>query len=383
MSELAATAACRLCGALELTPFLRLDNSPANISFMLRADQFHRDKPISLEILHCAACGFVQIRPGFGESFYQDYLMTTTHSPQMQEYQEEQAAHFVKRFGLQGRRVVEVGCGDGNYLQHLKNAGAEPYGIEPSERFRKVAIPRGFVVHGGYVGRGQVIPGARYDAFATRQVLEHVPDVNDFLLGIRQSLRPGAVGLIEVPSLEQTMEGIRFYDFFADHVNYFSARTLRFAAERNGFDVLEVTRGMNGEYNVALVRMDPQYDYRAFHVSVDLVLQDLRQFMAACRQAGQRVAIWGAGGKGVASAAVAQIKDVAYVIDSDPYKHGLHTPVCHIPIVPPSHLRTCPVDAIILTALAYKAEILRELREHLQFTGVIAVLGTRLEVLNT
>ena len=120
----------------------------------------------------------------------------------------------------------------------------------------------------------------------------------------------------------------------------------------------------------------------AFHVSVDLVLQDLRQFMASCRQAGQRVAIWGAGGKGVASMAVAQIKDVAYVIDSDPYKHGLYTPVCHIPIVPPSHLRTDPVDAIILTALAYKAEILRELREHLQFTGVIAVLGTRLEVLN-
>ena len=136
MRELAATNGCRLCGALGLVPFLRLDNSPANISFMLRADQLNSDKPISLEILHCAECGFVQIRPEFGESFYQDYLMTTTHSPQMQEYQKGQAAHFVKRFNLQGRRVVEVGCGDGNYLHHLNNAGAEPCGIEPSERFR-------------------------------------------------------------------------------------------------------------------------------------------------------------------------------------------------------------------------------------------------------
>ncbi len=383
MSEIASTSACRLCGAINLIPFLRLDNSPANISFMLRADQFHRDHPINLEILHCEECGFVQIRPEFGELFYQDYLMATTHSPQMQQYQELQAAQFVQRFRLEGRRIVEVGCGDGNYLQHLRNAGAEPCGIEPSERFRKEAIPRGFPVYGGYVGRGLVIPGAPYDAFATRQVLEHVPEVNDFLLGIRQSLSAGAVGLIEVPSLEQTMEGIRFYDFFADHVNYFSARTLRFAAERNGFEVLEVARGMNGEYNVALVRVDPQFAYGAFHADVDLVLQDLRAFMASCRQAAKRVAIWGAGGKGVASVALAQLKDVAYVIDSDSHNHGLYTPVCHFPIVPPSHLQTEPVDAIILTALAYKSEILRELRERLMFEGVIAVLGKRLEVLST
>lgn len=373
--------ACRLCGAANPAPFLRLDHSPANISFMLRPDQFERDKPISLEILHCRECGFVQIQPQFTEDFYHDYLMTVSHSPQMQQYQAGQAEDLVNRFGLRGKRVVEVGCGDGNYLQHLQNAGADVCGNEPSKRFREAALARGFTVHEGYVGRQTPVPNGPYDGFATRQVMEHVPDVNDFLLGIRASLVPGAVGLIEIPSLEQTMSGVRFYDFFSDHLNYFSARTLRFACERNGFEVLETTRGMNGEYNVAIVRADPQFEYAGFRASVDRVLGDLSAFMKRCHAAGQRVAVWGAGGKGVASMAVAELSGVAYVIDSDPHKQGLHTPVCHFPIVPPSHLEQEPVDAIILTAIAYRSEILRDLRERLQFKGPIAVLSTRLEVL--
>ena len=177
------------------------------------------------------------------------------------------------------------------------------------------------------------------------------------------------------------MSGVRFYDFFSDHLNYFSARTLRFACERNGFEVLETTRGMNGEYNVAIVRADPQFEYAGFRASVDQVLGDLSAFMERCHAAGHRVAVWGAGGKGVASMAVAGLSGVAYVIDSDPHKQGLHTPVCHFPIVPPSHLEKEPVDAIILTAIAYRSEILRDLRERLQFKGPIAVLSTRLEVL--
>ena len=381
MKALAQSARCRLCGSAERVRFLQLDHSPANVSSLLRAEQFHLDTPIDLEVFHCVDCGFVQVDPHFTEAFYQDYLMTVSHSPQMQQYQQAQARDFILRSGLSGKRVIEVGCGDGNYLEHLKAAGAHGFGIEPSAPFRKLALARGFTVHEGYVGRGRPIPGAPYDGFATRQVLEHVPDIHDFLLGIRQSLRPGAAGLVEVPSLEQAMEGVRFYDFFSDHLNYFSARTLRVALERNGFEVVEVSRGMNGEFNVALVRVDPQFDFAGFSAEVDLVLSELRAFMASCRRAGKRVAVWGAGGKGLASMAVAQLRDVAYVIDSDPHKQGLFTPIGHFPVVPPDRLLSEPVDALILTALAYKQEILQELQVRLKFGGTIAVLGTRLELI--
>lgn len=382
VNEPARPKGCRLCGSMRQICFLRLKNSPANISFLLRPEQFDQDAPVDLEVWLCQECGFVQVNPIFTPEFYKEYLMTASHSSQMQHFQQAQARNFVQRFRLQGKRIIEIGCGDGNYLQCLQSAGALVAGIEPSARFRAVALKRGCTVHAGYVGQGVSIPGAPYDAFVTRQVLEHVPDVVDFLLGIRESLQPDAVGLVEVPSLEQALDGIRFYDFFADHLNYFSAHTLRLALERTGYEVIDISRGMTGEYHVAQVRVHSQQALLGFRTSVDEVLDDLRKFMATCRRNNKRVAVWGAGGKGVSLMAIAQLKDVAYVIDSDPYKHKLFTPITHFLVVPPIHLLKEPVDVIILTALAYKNEILQELRQQLKFRGTVVALGTRLEVLN-
>jgi SAM-dependent methyltransferase len=373
--------ACRLCGQPDREPFLSLPHSPANISRLLRPEDFERDRPVDLQIWRCRACGFVQLDPTFAESFYDDYLMTVSHSPLMQRYQREQAMDFVERHGLRGRRVVEVGCGDGNYLEHLRAAGAEVTGNEPSARFRELAEARGFEVHAGYVHRHAPVPGGPYDGFATRQVLEHVPDPREFLLGIRASLKPDGVGLVEVPSLEQALAGHRFYDFFADHLNYFSLPTLRLALEMSGFQVLETSRGMNGEFNVAIVRVAEALGFTDFDAKLQDLLGALRSWVEGHQKSGRRVAVWGAGGKGLSSMAVARLQGIAYVIDSDPHKQGRFTPVGHFPIVPPERLREDPVDAVVLTALAYRDEIVADLRGRLGFRGPIAAMGTRLETL--
>jgi hypothetical protein len=212
-------------------------------------------------------------------------------------------------------------------------------------------------------------------------VLEHVPDPHVFLRGIRRLLRPGGVGLIEVPCLEQALRGGRFYDFFPDHLNYFSARTLRFALERNGFEVLRLQEAMNGEYLEAWVRVATPPNFPLLQATVRQIAADLHTFLVAQKAAGHRVAVWGAGGKGLAVLAVTGIADVAYVVDSDPHKQGFYTPVSHLPIVPPNQLQTEPVDAIILTAIAYRDEILHTLRTTWGFRGPVAVLGPRLEIL--
>lgn len=384
---------CRLCGAEALSVALRLPNSPANISRLLRDDELTRDAPIDLDVYACAACGFVQLTQALEDAFYEDYLMTVTHSPQMRAYQQAQARAFVARHRLEGQRVIEVGCGDGHYLQCLTDAGARGIGQEPSARFRALVEQRGFRCFGGYVTARSPAPDGPYDAFATRQVLEHVPDPIDFLAGLGGSVRADGVGLIEVPSLEQAIEHGRFYDFFADHLNYFSSETLRLACRRAGLDVEHVERGMHGEYLVAHVRPGRPANAsppRGLPTAGDALISvrqaladvgdDLRRFVADARASGQRVAAWGAGGKGLTTLAVAGIRDIAYVVDSDPHKHGRRTPVTHVPIVPPETLRTAPVDALILTALAYRDEILRQLRE-LGFAGRVAVLGRRLELL--
>jgi hypothetical protein len=179
--------------------------------------------------------------------------------------------------------------------------------------------------------------------------------------------------------LEKAVELGRFYDFFPDHLNYFSALTLRHVLHRNGFEVIDVFPGMQGEYNIALVKKASTPDLLTLARAKDSTIRALDKFLIDQRSQGRRVAAWGAGGKGNTLLAVARAHDVAYVIDSDLGKHGRFTPVSHIPIVPPKTLLSEPVDAIILTALAYRDEILRQLRGELGFPGEVAVLGEDLQ----
>ena len=372
---------CYLCGSNRFCKCLTLEHAPRNIQRLLTSNQLATDSAITLVVYQCQECGLVQLPQTLEAEYYDDYLMTVSHSPQMRAFQRSQAIDFVSRFDLAGKRVIEVGCGDGNYLQYLREAGATVCGIEPSRAFRQMAQMRNFQVLEGFVSRQRPIPNAPYDAFVMRQVLEHVPDPNDFLQGIRQALNPAGVGLVEVPSLEQALEGGRFYDFFCDHLSYFSSVTLRHALERNGFEVLEISRGMNGEYNVALVRKAPEYDFVAMQRILDAVAADLRAYVEGCNRQGRRIAVWGAGGKGITVLAVARLRGIAYMVDSDPNKQGRFTPVSHLPIFAPEALLSDPVDVIIVTALAYRDEILAQLRETLGFKGTIVVLGPRIQVL--
>ena len=340
------------------------------------------DRPVRVEVRECAGCGLVQLDEPPADGYYDDYLMTVSHSPQMRAFQRAQAKRLVERFGLAGKRVLEVGCGDGNYLSILGEIGVAATGLEPSARFRAAAEQRtGLPVLAGYVAGGRPVAGAPYDGFVTREVLEHVPDPNDFLASIRASLTRDGVGLVEVPSLEQALDRGRFFDFFPDHVNYWSAGTLARALERNGFLVHEVTRGMGGEYLEAWVAVDAGRRLADVAASAGRAVDELRSLVARCASEGREVAVWGAGAKGLATLALAGGDGYRYVIDADPHKQGGYTPVSHLPVVPPERLREEPVDVVVLTSLAYRDEVVRFLRGELAFGGTIAVLGPSLELL--
>jgi SAM-dependent methyltransferase len=371
---------CRICGQSSLSVVMSVPHVPRNISRLFRFDDLHLDRSINLDILGCGRCGFVQIEPLLEDAYYDDYLMTATHSRQMQEYQARQARDFVRRFSLIGKSVKEMGCGDGSYLDHLRDAGVVVSGIEPSTRFRELAVERGYDVESGYVSAQRQLEGGPYDGFVTRQVLEHVPDIHGFLTGIRLNLKPGAVGLIEVPSLEKAMSDRRFYDFFPDHVNYFSLRTLRLALEINGFDVVDLQHDMFDEYNVALVMVADHPSLDQVGATVNSLGKELREFIARYQAQGKKVAMWGAGGKGLSVMAAAGIQDLDLLVDSDPHKQGRFTPVSHLKVEAPSILANGEFAAVVITAMAYRNEIERTLRDGYRFQGDIAVLGHHLEL---
>jgi SAM-dependent methyltransferase len=374
--------ACRLCWSSNIAPALRLDRMPHNIQRLLRENELETDSPVQVEVFQCDACTFVQLQARLEEDYYDDYLMTASHSAQMQAYQADQARDFVSRFGLKNKVVMEAGCGDGNFLSHLADAGARAVGVEPSKTYRQLALPRGFPVEDGYVAADRGLSGAPFDGFVSRQVLEHVPFIHDYLQGIRRNVKPGAFGLVEVPSLEKALQDRRFYDFFPDHLNYFSHRTLRVALEMNGFDVLNVEFGMFAEYNVAIVRNPERLSLKTVQDTADTLSREIESFIETRKARGETVAIWGAGGKGLSVMAAADVSGVDLLIDSDPNKQELFTPLSHLKVQSPEILRETRVDAIILTAMAYRNEIVDLLRDEYGYQGTIALLGHHLETVS-
>lgn len=371
---------CRLCGHSLLQTVLTLNNAPRNVQRLFRPEQLHLDRSVELIVLCCERCNLVQVDPLLEDAYYDDYMMLATHSPQVQQYQQRQSHDFVRDFNLIGKAVKEIGCGDGSYLDHLRNAGCKTSGVEPSARSREIALSRGHSVESGYVDGTRRLVDGPYDGFVTRQVLEHVPDINGFLTGIRLNLTSGAVGLVEVPSLEKALQDRRFYDFFPDHVNYFSFRTLRLALELNGFEVIEIRHDMFDEYIVAYVRSCLPLSFEYLVKTVKTLSEEVHAFIQRYRKRNQKVAIWGAGGKGLSVLAAAGISDIDLLVDADPNKLGLITPVSHLKVESPSALRHAGISAVLITAMAYRKEIVKTLVGDLDFNGDIAVLGHHIEL---
>jgi SAM-dependent methyltransferase len=373
---------CRLCGSANLVSALLFERMPRNIQRLLTQEELTADRPIRVEVFRCDICSFVQLQAQLEEDYYDDYLMTASHSAQMQAYQAEQARDFVSRFDLRNKVVMEAGCGDGNFLSHLASAGARVVGVEPSKTYRRLASPRGFPIEDGYIGATRDVRGAPFDGFVSRQVLEHVPLIHDYLQGIRRSLRAGAFGLVEVPSLEKALADRRFYDFFPDHLNYFSLSTLRLALEMNGFDVLELEFGMFDEYNVAIVKNPGTVSLEGIQDATDTLSREIESFIRARKALGETIAIWGAGGKGLSVMSAADVSGVDLLIDSDPNKQGFYAPLSHLKVQSPELLREMKVDAIIVTAMAYRNEILRALKSEFGYEGNVVLLGHHLEIVS-
>lgn len=377
---------CRLCREfLPTVPFLKLDNIPQSVQGLPGRESLDADRGVSLEAYQCGVCGLVQLTTE-PIVYYEGITSVTASSPTMLAHRSSQAREFVSRFQLKGKKALEVGCGDGHFLQILREEGVEAFGIEPSRKALLLARQKGLSVVEGYLSKGTEIPGQPFDAFVNFHVLEHVPDPNEFLNAIAGVLRQGAFGLVEVPSFEQILEYRRFYDFLLDHLSYFSQDTLRFALENNGFKVREIVRNWDGEHLVAFVERvgetlpqsrvskDSSSKLSEIQAQVTKLRLELSQLIDSQLKQGKRVAVWGASLQGLTVLAVTGVKGIAYIVDSSPDKQGCFAPVSHFPIVAPERLRQDPPDVVIVVAPRYEREILDQLVHAFGFKGSVFTL---------
>lgn len=354
------TTRCKVCMRKGMQPFLEFPRYPGSISQLYEdADNARKDVKV-VSFIQCTFCNHVQLSNDTPQSFYEEYIMTVSHSPKMVEFQKAQCKQFVTDFSLKGKKVLEVGCGDGHFLSLLVAAGVEAYGNEPSNPFRELALKKNLNVSSGFVDENFIHPQGPFDAVITREVMEHVPQPVEFLKNIRNQLKPGGVLLVEIPNFEKALQEARFYDMFPDHISYFTKSTLTATVLNAGYHQPLIHYGMDDEFIFATAIALP---FQSDHLkgAVPAIHNDLKTLGENYKS----IVVWGAGGKGIAALASAPtLHGIKYVVDSDPFKQGKFLPGSGLLVNSPDVLfKDQTVDLLLITNLAYTDEILAILKE--------------------
>ena len=355
---------CIACGApLWETPLLTLDNMPASAQHMPDAQGVKEDRGLTLDLCQCMGCGLVQFdcEP---VDYYRDVIRAGGFSKTMVELRRYQYKHLIDSYHLEGKKFIEVGCGQGEFLKVLSEFPVEVHGIEHDPHLVELARAQGLDVTEGFTETEDTrFAGGLYDVFLSFNFLEHQPDPSTMLQAIYRNLEDDAMGLITVPSFEYIMDHNSYYELIRDHLAYYTFETLTPLLERNGFQV-EECEVINRDTLSVIVRKRPQMDTENLLECYVNLKREMETYMKYLYAWDKKVAIWGASHQGFTLAATTKLGEKArYIIDSAPFKQGKFAPASHLPIVGPDHFHEHPVDAIIITAPGYTDEIAASIRQ--------------------
>lgn len=365
---------CRLCGqALFAQPLLVQHEMPAAAQGLPTADQLAADRGVTLALHQCSGCGTVQLATE-PVPYWRDVIRAAGISAEMRAYRLDQFGRWLGQHDLTGRKVLEVGCGRGEYLSLLRDAGADATGIEHLPASVAACREAGLRVTEGFIdGPDTRLADGPFDGFAILNFLEHIPTAHLTLRGIVANLEPGAIGLVEVPDFDMILRMRLFAEFVPDHLYYFTRQSLKHLLEGNGLEVLECSSEWHGYVLSATVRKRTPLDLSALQNAQADIQASFNAFLD--RFDTGRVAIWGAGHQALALISLLGIAPrIRYVLDSAPFKQGRFTPATHLPIVAPERLDEGEVDAVIVLAASYSEEVANLIAKRFGSRFKVAVL---------
>jgi len=365
---------CRVCGNKFFEePLLRYENMPRAAQFLPDARSLKNDKGVTLEVCQCSACGLVQLNND-PVPYYKEVIRAAAFSEEMKDFRRKQFADFVQKFSLAGKKVIEIGCGRGEYLALMKQFGVDAYGLEYSEGSVKQCVKDGLKVSKGFIqGSTDRLNDAPFDAFFILNFLEHLPAPNSTLRGIYNNLTDDAVGLVEVPNFDMILRNKLFSEFICDHLFYFTKETLNTTLRLSGFEIIECNEAWHEYIISAIVKKRSKLDLSHFYKHQTKLKNEIEEYIRRFKD--KKVAIWGAGHQALAIISLINLAGkIRYVVDSATFKQAKFTPATHIPIVSPDELDSDPVDAVIVMAASYSDEVARIVREKYDRNISISIL---------
>jgi SAM-dependent methyltransferase len=397
---------CRFCGADLQQTFVDLGMSPLCESYPAPSDLSRGEVYYPLHVYVCGNCFLVQLDEFESpESIFSDYAYFSSYSDSWLKHADNYCADMKSRFGLgENSFVVEVASNDGYLLQYFVQRNVPVMGIEPAANVAKVAVEKGVPTlvkfFGTRLAEELVSEGRSADLVLGNNVLAQVPDLNDFVEGLKVLLKPEGVLTLEFPHLLKLIEHNEFDTIYHEHFSYFSLLTTVKFMETHGLKVFDVEELLSHggslrvfacraeaqthpvESNVARVIEDEERaglndlnGYKKFAKQVKETKLALLEFLLQAARDGKSVAGYGAPGKSATLLHYCGIgKDlIEYTVDRSPYKQGRFLPGTHIPIHHPDHIRETKPDYVVILPWNLQSEIMKQLQYIREWGGQFVV----------
>lgn len=406
---------CRFCGESLKETFVDLGMHPLSNAY-LKPEKLNRMEPFyPLHAFVCTQCFLVQLEAFESpEVIFSNYAYFSSYSDAWLKHCEKYVETIIGRLGLNdASKVIEIASNDGYLLQYFKVRNIPILGIEPAQNVAKVAQEKGIQTQAKFFGtktaKELVGEGVRADLLLGNNVLAHVPDLNDFVAGMRIVLKEKGVITMEFPHLLRLIERNQFDTIYHEHFSYFSFLVVEQVFAKHGitlFDVNELPThggslriyGCHAENKVhpvsarveelkareMLAGLKKLDIYQEFSAKVQLTKCKLLEFLIQVKRKGKSVVGYGAAAKGntLLNYCCVRTDLMDYVVDRSPHKQGYFLPGSHIPIYSPEKIRETHPDYVLILPWNLKNEIVSQMQHIRQWGGKFVVPIPETEVVS-
>ena len=407
---------CRFCKNILTNEFVDLGFSPPSNAFLTKAQLNEPETFYPLKIMVCEKCFLVQIDEFAKHDaiFNSEYAYFSSFSTSWLAHAKAYTTMMVERFGFSNKsQVIEIASNDGYLLQYFKELNVPVLGIEPTANTAAAAKLKGINTIVDFFGvklaNSLAAENRKADLLLGNNVLAHVPDINDFVAGLKILLNDEGVITFEFPHLLQLIDKNQFDTIYHEHFSYLSLVAVKQIFEHhqlNIFDVEEVvTHGgslrifakhsndltkaisnnvenmLEKEINFGLTDLTIYQNYQA---KAEKVKNDFTEFLILAKKEGKKVAAYGAAAKGNTLLNFAGIKKdlLEFVVDASPHKQNKYLPGVHIPVVSIDYLNKQKPDYVVLLPWNLQDEITSQLNYIKNWDGRFVVAVPQIEIIN-
>ena len=387
---------CPSCGNQRASIFYEVKDIPVSSCVLLKTEQEALKFPQgNISLAFCKSCGFI-FNSAFDSkkvdysSIYEDQQC---FSSTFNSFAKNLALRLINKHLLHEKNILEIGCGKGDFLALLCELGPNSgVGVDPAYIEGRITgdVLNRLIFYRDYYSKKY----ARHtgDFVCCRHTLEHIPNTSEFLSTVRQSIgnKMNTQVFFEIPDVFRVLDEQAFWDIYYEHCSYFSPGSLARLFRHCGFEITDLYKGFNDQYLFVEAKPVNQVS-TVLHETEETVQQDAehvqyfiehypeklgfwRKFLQQASAENKRVVVWGSGSKCVAFITTLGITDeIEYVVDINPYRHGLFIPGSGKKIMSPEFLKDYKPDVTIVMNPIYSNEIRQQLNELHVTTKTISV----------